>query len=693
MKRGTGFLAAVLLILLGMLFPACAEEAAGQRAKWTVMFYFCGSDLESGHSYASGNIGEIADCVTYEALGTYYAGARKMESDPNAVNIVLETGGSKEWHAQGLGMNVRTDVLQRWQVFPGKEYRESGRTGRIEQVWEGPLSSMAAPETLTDFIRWSAENYPAEKYALVLWDHGMGALKGMFIDELFDGDTMPLYDLKKALSDSGVHFETIVFDACLMANLETAYAIKDCASWMIASEELVAGNGTAINYWLQTILFIPDCDGLELGRWICDMNMYKYSEMESAKDQNVITWSVIDLSKIDRVAAAFDSFFAVCNHAFVDCAYDYDINTLCAAINDCFEFGMGDAEMIDLAYLPFHPYTIMNLPRDVYQELLYALTEAVQYNTHGPERATAGGLSFCYANQCGPEQLDEYALVCPSAQYLALLDAINPNWEAPDWVFEKAEKLPEIVDFPNYQIHIEKEFDEKGSPEITVTDGFRNLRYAYVDVLRPNPDTGNVVCLGHTDAIVTGTEEGKSVTFGQNSFDAWPTLEGVHCNAQLVSLDYFSGKALYQIPLQMGGKTCMLRCGVDDLKRPPSVIYGIWEGYNGAGAYSRNVMPLSKVAGQEFCLLYPIDGPKDSPICYETGKPMTMYRQLNLTTSPLEPGTYYMDYYVEDVFKRMLPVGRVEVEWDGENITVAEGAWEGEMMLTLPKENQNERGF
>ena len=148
MKRGTGFLAAVLLILLGMLFPACAEEAAGQRAKWTVMFYFCGSDLESGHSYASGNIGEIADCVTYEALGTYYAGARKMESDPNAVNIVLETGGSKEWHAQGLGLNVRTDVLQRWQVFPGKEYRESRRTGRIEQVWEGPLSSMAAPETL-----------------------------------------------------------------------------------------------------------------------------------------------------------------------------------------------------------------------------------------------------------------------------------------------------------------------------------------------------------------------------------------------------------------------------------------------------------------------------------------------------------------------------------------------------------------
>lgn len=35
------------------------------------------------------------------------------------------------------------------------------------------------------------------------------------------------------------------------------------------------------------------------------------------------------------------------------------------------------------------------------------------------------------------------------------------------------------------------------------------------------------------------------------------------------------------------------------------------------------------------------------------------------------------------IFQRMLPVERVEIQWDGQNVTVAEGAWEGEEVLTV----------
>ena len=46
----TILLIAVLLVFLAVL-PCCAEAAAevpeSDMAEWTVMFYFCGSDLES----------------------------------------------------------------------------------------------------------------------------------------------------------------------------------------------------------------------------------------------------------------------------------------------------------------------------------------------------------------------------------------------------------------------------------------------------------------------------------------------------------------------------------------------------------------------------------------------------------------------------------------------------------------------
>ncbi|MCX7806940.1 MAG: clostripain-related cysteine peptidase, partial [Planctomycetota bacterium] len=34
--------------------------------------------------------------------------------------------------------------------------------------------NMGDPRNLTDFVKWAAENFPAERYALVLWNHGGG---------------------------------------------------------------------------------------------------------------------------------------------------------------------------------------------------------------------------------------------------------------------------------------------------------------------------------------------------------------------------------------------------------------------------------------------------------------------------------------------------------------------------------------
>ncbi len=233
-----------LLLLCGLIWGAGAAEeaAAAEEAQWTVFFYFCGSDLESQNGFCSENLKEISHVVfPLTRLGQINEGAR----EPGRINVLIETGGCSKWHAENLGMNISTDALQRWQypilsVHDPDYERDADPFKLLETL---PLQNMADPNTLKDFIRWGVETCPAEKYALVLWDHGGGSMTGLFIDELFNNDWMAVSELGSAMKEAGTQFEMVLIDACLMANLETARAIGDSAKWLVASEEVVPGSG------------------------------------------------------------------------------------------------------------------------------------------------------------------------------------------------------------------------------------------------------------------------------------------------------------------------------------------------------------------------------------------------------------------------------------------------------------------
>ena len=71
-------------------------------------------------------------------------------------------------------------------------------------------------------------------------------------------------------------------------------------------------------------------------------------------------------------------------------------------------------------------------------------------------------------------------------------------------------------------------------------------------------------------------------------------------------------------------------------------------------------------------------------ILFQYSEPMTMYRSLDITYKPLEAGVYYLDYWVEDIFMRHLPVGRAEVLWNGKTVDVSlRSKWNGGMKLTV----------
>ena len=57
-------------------------------------------------------------------------------------------------------------------------------------------------------------------------------------------------------------------------------------------------------------------------------------------------------------------------------------------------------------------------------------------------------------------------------------------------------------------------------------------------------------------------------------------------------------------------------------------------------------------------------------------------RTLRILPTTLPAGTYYLEYIIMDIFQRTMPMDRIEVYWDGEKLTMAEGAeWEGTVRL------------
>ena len=189
-----------------------------------VLVYLIGSDLEGRYGSATANVLQMID-------------ASKQGS---GLTFVLEAGGSQRWFTRG----IRDRTAGRYEI----------RDGRLKQVQElDSHTCMSGGEELKSFLLWAEENYPADRYMLVLWDHGGGFGGGFGIDDLNirqEGGTIPVSEIVSAVHDSGIRFDLIGFDACLMMDIEIAYELEPYADYYLASEETEPAAG-----WYYTSAF------------------------------------------------------------------------------------------------------------------------------------------------------------------------------------------------------------------------------------------------------------------------------------------------------------------------------------------------------------------------------------------------------------------------------------------------------
>ncbi len=168
--------------------------------------------------------------------------------------------------------------------------------------------NMGDPATLVDFLNWALGAYPADRYALVLWDHG-ASWYGCCWDFTDAFSELRLDEIEAALSavheaNDFVSYDILAFDACSMSSIEVAYDMQGYADLMMASEIYVPDDG--LNYSsLQAIVDDPYITPTGLcSRFLDDYAAYYYS-LEGTPEQYMLdesfTMSVVDLNSLGPV--------------------------------------------------------------------------------------------------------------------------------------------------------------------------------------------------------------------------------------------------------------------------------------------------------------------------------------------------------------------------------------------------------
>lgn len=153
---------------------------------------------------------------------------------------------------------------------------------------------MGEAETLADFLSFAKENYPAQKTAVIFWNHGGGSITGAAFDELYEYDSLTLDEMYAAFSSvwepSEDHppLELIGFDTCLMATVDVAYTFCDFAHYLVASEETEPAKGWQYQQWADALAKDASMDGEELGKIICD-TYYKGCEEAGTQENTTLS--------------------------------------------------------------------------------------------------------------------------------------------------------------------------------------------------------------------------------------------------------------------------------------------------------------------------------------------------------------------------------------------------------------------
>ena len=355
----------IFVVLIVLIFVFMGDDVEDTEPivnsgtdKYTLMVYMCGSDLESSGGYASDDIEEMMNSQIADEI-----------------NLLIYTGGANSWYNNQISSS-------RNQIFKVEKNELKLVNDNIG------LKYFSKPDTLYEFLNWSKKNYPADKYGLVFWDHGGGAVSGFGFDEkeTNENESLTIDEIKLALDKFDTKLEFVGFDACLMANFETAYALKDWANYFIASEEAEPGSGWEYSKVINQLSKNTSQNTVEFGKVVVDSFISANDWLFGAD----ATLSIVDLRKIDNVYNKLISFMKDIKSQKFDVNDYYSVSR---TLKNSKAFADGQIDTVDL--MDFSNKISVNSS----SELTNAIKECVSYNKTTTNVENSNGLSIYFPNE------------------------------------------------------------------------------------------------------------------------------------------------------------------------------------------------------------------------------------------------------------------------------------------------------
>jgi|GEM_PF-3680148 len=171
------------------------------------------------------------------------------------------------------------DVYDEWQSsgnvqggsMYGKVVKQGDGSFKVE--WDAAtgltVRDSSLPSTFSDFMTWATDQTDASHYLVWMSDHGNG-LSGGFTDAAISENIMlPMQyaGVLKAYSDK---LGVVTFDCCLMADAEALAELNGVAKYVVASEQLIGGDGMDYKSVFTAISDLQEWEAETLATMILD---------------------------------------------------------------------------------------------------------------------------------------------------------------------------------------------------------------------------------------------------------------------------------------------------------------------------------------------------------------------------------------------------------------------------------------
>ncbi len=402
------------------------------------------------------NRSKILTILALLIVTTNIVGKGKSKAKKKPVTFLVYIAGDNNLHTyiqgdldemQRVGSNENVNILVYLNTrYPGQKKITKKlvvHKGYIKQHSREKRRDSGHYKTVTRAYKWAHKYFPSDHFVLVLWDHGSGSLNrsldkinqswlwwqpyllrtgvkgdsGLLYD-VSGGDRAVCYDdttgnyltdrdLQRALRKivrkyrKGKKIDILAFDACLMADVEVAYAVQPYVDYLVSSQQTIFGAGYGYDEALT-----------KASQGVVDPNTFAKNmvhayEREYINETQDYTLSAVDLNKLDPLVKNINHVSALLTDQLkgqnsteakqaIELSSDPQYVTHFDA-NYYIDIAHFYNNLLDnLESMDINDSQIKNELRSALQEGLYVLEQCVIANATGDIFAKAGGLSIYF---------------------------------------------------------------------------------------------------------------------------------------------------------------------------------------------------------------------------------------------------------------------------------------------------------